>query len=232
MRAGHNQYFNPRKVILGVFATTLMLSLICSRSIQQGHADVPIAETASDIQPLRSGQNAPRFTVETVDKEPFDFDPGELERPVIVISLRGGWCPYCNTQLSELRHVLPDIHEMGIDVLFLSGDRPELLYSSLDDDTRVDVDGLDYKILSDADANAAIALGIAFRAPDKTIARRHEKGQDIGGSSMALHGVLPVPSVFAVDADGVIRFAYSNADYKIRLPANELLEVAAGMAVR
>ena len=49
---------------------------------------------------------------------------------------------------------------------------------------------------------------------------------------MALHGVLPVPSVFAVDAEGVIRFAYSNADYKIRLPADELLEVASGMAVR
>jgi len=232
MLARVTQHINPRKAILGVFATTLALSLMCSLSIQHGHADVPIAATATEIQPLRAGQDAPRFTVETVDKERFDFDPRELENPAIVISFRGGWCPYCNMQLSELRHVLPEIDEMGIDVLFLSGDRPELLYSSLDDDTRNDIDGLHYKILSDADANAAIAFGIAFRASEKTIAGRHKKGQDIDGSSMALHGVLPVPSVFAVDAEGVIRFAYSNADYKIRLPVDELLEVASGMAVR
>lgn len=49
---------------------------------------------------------------------------------------------------------------------------------------------------------------------------------------MALHGVLPVPSVFAIDADGQIRFAYSNADYKVRLPADELLDVAAAMLSR
>lgn len=232
MSVGFIRYFNPRKAILGVFATTLALSLMCSLSIQRGHADVPIAAMATEIQPLRAGQDAPRFTVETIDNEPFDFDPRKLEHPAIVISFRGGWCPYCNMHLSELRHVLPDIHEMGIDVLFLSGDRPELLYSSLGDDTRDDIDGLDYQILSDADANAAIAFGIAFRAAEKTIARRHKKGQDIDGSSMALHGVLPVPSVFAVDTDGVIRFAYSNADYKIRLPADELLEVATSIAVR
>ena len=33
--------------------------------------------------------------------------------------------------LSELRHVVPEIRALGVDVLFLSGDRPELLYDSL-----------------------------------------------------------------------------------------------------
>ena len=47
---------------------------------------------------------------------------------------------------------------------------------------------------------------------------------------MQLHGVLPVPSVFAVGRDGVIAFAYSNADYEVRLPANELLRVARNLA--
>ena len=43
---------------------------------------------------------------------------------------------------------------------------------------------------------------------------------------MSRHGVLPVPSVFAIDRGGVIAFAYSNPDYKIRVPADELLSVA------
>ena len=232
MSAIRRQQINARKLLLGVFAGTLTMSLACSLSIQHGHADVPIAATAEDIQPLREGQDAPRFTVETVEGESFDFDPRRMERPAIVITFRGGWCPYCNMHLSELRHVLPDIEELDVDVMFLSGDRAELLYSSLDEETRKDIDGLGYKLYSDANASAAVAFGIAFRASDSTIQRRRDKGQDIDRSSMDLHTVLPVPSVFAIDSDGVIRFAYSNADYKVRLPADDLLQVAGQIARR
>ena len=224
--------FRPGKALVGLFAGMLALSLVCSMSIREGHADVPVAATAADIEPLHAGDEAPRFTVETVEGKGFDFDPGKLERPAVVIVFRGGWCPWCNMHLSELRHVVPEIDALGVDVLFLSGDRPNLLYDSLGDETRDDIAGLGYTILSDANASAAVAFGIAFRAPENTILRRQEKGQDIEASSMALHGVLPVPSVFAIDTDGRIRFAYSNADYKVRLPADELLEVAAGMTAR
>ena len=224
--------FNPRKALLGIFAVTLVMSLACSVSIQHGHADVPIAATANDIKPLREGQDAPRFTVETVDGAPFDFDPRSLERPAIVITFRGGWCPYCNMYLSELRHVMPEIRDMDLDLMFLSGDRAELLHSSLSDETQEDIDGLGYQLYSDANASAAMAFGIAFRAADSTMKRRKAKGQDIEDSSMDLHGVLPVPAVFAIDADGVIRYAYLNADYKVRVPADELLAVARTIAAR
>jgi peroxiredoxin len=80
--------------------------------------------------------------------------------------------------------------------------------------------------LSDADAQAAMALGIAFRAPQGAIDGRKAKHQDIEGSSMLQHGVLPVPAVFAIDRQGEIQFAYTNADYKVRLPADELLAAA------
>ncbi len=216
----------PRSLILAAVSTMLLLSLISSVSIRYGHADVPIAATAEQIKPLTKGDSAPRFVVQTVAGENFDFDPRELERPAIIIAFRGGWCPFCNMHLAELRHVIPEISELGIDVLFLSGDRPELLYKSLKDETQEDIAGRGYVIYSDANVNAAIALGIAFRASDRTIDRRHEKGDDVEGSSMMKSGVLPVPSVFAIDGDGVIAFAYANPNYKIRVPADELLEVA------
>lgn len=217
------------------FVTALLLAMMLyalgtSVTINTGHADAPIAATAAGTQPLEPGDRAPSFQVRTVEGKPFRFDPATLDRPVILVTFRGGWCPYCNMHLSELRHVLPRIRELGVDVLFLSGDRPAQLYASLEADTQQDIDGRHYTILSDADANAAIALGIAFRASDATIGRRLEKGQDIEGSSMSLHRVLPVPSVFAIGTDGIIAFAYANADYKIRLPADGLLDVARQLA--
>jgi len=220
----------PRSLVLSSVSLMLMISLISSTSIQYGHADVPIAATADEIRPLTKGDGAPRFTVKTVDGDRFDFDPRELEQPAIIISFRGGWCPFCNMHLSELRNVIPEIHELGVDVLFLSGDRPELLYSSLGEETQEDIADLDYTIYSDADANAAIAFGIAFQASDRTVNWLASNGRDMEGSSIANHGVLSVPSVFAVSRDGVIVFAYSNADYKIRVPADELLAVAQDIA--
>lgn len=208
----------------------LGISLACSMAVQFGHADVPIAASADDVQPLTVGDLAPRFLLETVDGQPFDFDPQSLERPAVLLVFRGGWCPYCNLYLSDMRKVVPEIRRMGTDVFFLSGDRPELLYESLEVRTQEDIGGLGYTILSDANAQASIALGIAFQVSDETVDYVNNKGDGYRESSMEKHGVLPVPAVFAIDKDGVIAFAYVNADYKVRLPAEELLAAARAIA--
>ena len=217
---------DPQSAIISTFAASLVMSLLCSLSIQAGHAGMAVAATADDIQPLRAGDPAPRFVVRTVEDEAFEFDPAMLDRPALIITFRGGWCPFCNLHLSELRTVVPEIAEMGVDVLFLSGDRPEMLYSSLANDTQDAIAELDYRIYSDAGAEAAIALGIAFKTADETIQRRRDRGDDIEGSSMHRHGILPVPAVYAVDRDGEVAVAFVEPDYRVRLPADELLATA------
>ena len=219
-----------RFLIPATLVTVLTFSLVCSTAIRHGHADVPVAETADQIQPLGVGDLAPRFIVETVESDVFDFHPEKLEKPVILLVFRGGWCPYCNMYLSDIRHVVPEIRALGIDVLFLSGDRPELLYESLEHQAQEDIAGLDYTILSDADAQASIALGIAFKAAQRTVDYVNKKGDGYRKSSMERHGLLPVPAVFAIGRDGVIAFTYINPDYKMRLPADELLAAARAIA--
>jgi peroxiredoxin len=218
-----------RLFILALLAAVLTVSLVCSNAIRHGHADVPVAESAELIQPLGVGDLAPRFVVRSLDSATFDFNPAKLDKPVMILVFRGGWCPYCNMYLSDMRHVIPEIRALGIDVMFLSGDRPELLYASLERQAQDDIAGLDYSIYSDADAQASIALGIAFKVADRTIDYVNKKGDGYRKSSMERHGILPVPAVFAVGRDGVIAFTYINADYKKRLPAEDLL--AASMAI-
>lgn len=215
-----------RPAVGAALVTALLLTLCGILSLQASGADTPIAASAESIHPLGTGDAAPRFAVRDVNGDRYDFNPRELDRPVMLITFRGGWCPYCNLHLSELRTVMPELNRLGVDVLFLSGDRPELLYDSLQRDTQDDISGLDYTILSDADAEAGIALGIAFRAAEQTIRRRQEKGQDIADSSMLRHGVLSVPAVYMIDTDGQIVFSFVEADYKVRLPAEDMLAVA------
>lgn len=219
-----------RLFIPASLAAVLTFSLVYSTALRHGHADVPVAESADLIQPLSVGDLAPRFVVETVDSEAYDFNPAKLDKPVMLLVFRGGWCPFCNMYLSDMRHVIPEIRALGIDVLFLSGDRPELLYDSLEQQAQEDIDGLDYTILSDADAQASIALGIAFKAAQRTIDYVNNKGDGYRKSSMERHGILPVPAVFAIGRDGAIAFTFINPDYKKRLPADELLAVARAIA--
>jgi len=209
------------------FVVLLISSLIVSICQQGIAADIlELPARAEDISPTQVGDRAPSFTVQTVDNESFHFDPDNLERPTALISFRGGWCPYCNMHLSELRTVIPDIQAMGFDVLFISNDRPELLYSSLKDQTREDIEGLAYTILSDAELSAAIAFGTAFQRPDALVNYLEKKDKDYTGSSIANHGALAVPAVYVIDANGLIVFDYVNADYKIRLPADDVLAAA------
>ena len=218
-----------QKLTQAVFLVLLIGALATGRHGPVAADLTGIATGATEIHPLGVGERAPSFTVRTVDDQPFTFDPDALERPVVLITFRGGWCPYCNLHLSELRTVVPVLASRGIDVYFLSGDRPELLYASLKRETQEDIDGLGYTILSDAGIDAARALGIAFLADPAYIARRDEQG-DIEGSSMKNFGVLPVPAVFVIDTDGRVTYAFVEPDYKVRLPANDLLEAVETLA--
>lgn len=212
-----------RDATVASLCLVLFASLVSDLAVQHARAETIVPELPEQVTPLAAGDPAPKFVVRTVDDTPFEFDPAALERPAVFITFRGGWCPYCNMHLSELRTVMPELAALDVDVIFLSGDRPELLYSSLKADTQQNIDGLGYRIYSDADAQAAMAFGIAFRTPAATLQRRQEQGDDIAGSSMDRHDVLPVPSVFVVGTDGTIRYAFVEPDYRVRLPAADLL---------
>lgn len=213
--------------IRATFFVLLIASLVVSVCRQGVAADnFTLPSRAEDISPLQAGDRAPAFTVRTVEDEPYHFDPDKLERPTILISFRGGWCPYCNMHLAELRHVIPELKENGFDVLFLSNDRPDQLYSSLKMETQEDIDGLDYVILSDADINAARAFGTAFTVADRLVDYLEGKGRDYDESSISKYRALAVPAVFVIDRAGEISFAYANPDYKVRLSADALKEAA------
>lgn len=213
------------RMLFGTFFLLLLGSLLVAtdaRAVDPG----ALAESPEETTPLKTGDRAPKFTVRTVDDEPYVFDGGNLERPTILISFRGGWCPYCNMHLSELRHVIPQLRDMGYDLLFLSNDRPEQLHEGLERETRETVEGLDYVILSDSDLNAAIALGTAFRTGSKLTDYLDGKNRDYDGSSIALHEGLAVPAVYVIDQGGEIVFDYVNPNHRVRLPADELMAAA------
>lgn len=187
-------------------------------------ASADFAPSAAAARSLVVGDKAPDFTATRVDGTPFVFSPGHLHRPVVLIFYRGGWCPYCNMQLADMHTVEPKLRASGFNVLFVSTDRRELLYSSLKDQT------IDYTLLSDPKLQAAQAFHIAYHLSDDLYARQLKYGVDLEQTTGTKLHALPVPSVFIIDRSGVIRFVYSNPDFRIRLKADELWKVAQPLA--
>jgi peroxiredoxin len=179
-----------------------------------------VPDDATRVQPLPAGTLAPTVEVRRPDGSIVQLGPQSLTGPAVLIFYRGGWCPYCNAHLAALRNAESELIGLGFDVMFLSADRPELLYSSLKEP------GIRYTLLSDARMNAARAYGVAFRVDDATAARYKEHGIDLEAASGERHHELPVPAVFILDARGVIRFVHADPDYKQRIPADDLLAAA------
>lgn len=180
-------------------------------------ASVP--DDPGKVQPIAVGAAAPPFTAREVGGQEFQFDPKHLKQPVMLIFYRGGWCPYCNTHLQDLRTVMPELKTLGYQVIFLSTDQPKLLYSSLKEK-------VDYHIVSDATTAAARAFGVAFHVDDATLAKMKSYGIDLELTQGSKLHELPVPSVFIVDRSGIVRFSHFNADYRVRLDAASVLSAA------
>jgi peroxiredoxin len=198
-----------------------LISMVLSLSV---HAQV--AASPTEAKPLSVGSQAPLFSGTDTEGKIHTFDPKGYQRPLVVIFYRGGWCPYCNMQLSDMRFAEPKLKEEGFDIVFLSTDRPEILYSSLK------AENIHYTLLSDSELKAAKAFHIAYKVDDATLAAQQKYGVNLDKTTgNALHE-LPVPSVFIIDTAGTIRYVYSNPDYKIRLAAEALLTAAKPYAAK
>lgn len=181
--------------------------------------EAEIYPDANQVRPLLPGMQVPSFEVKAVSGERITIDPSTLEKPTVITFFRGGWCPYCNLHLAELRTTEAELKAMGFNVWFMSADRPELLYESLQEK-------VDYQLYSDGDLNAAQAFGIAFRLSAETLQRYADRGRDFSAITGSDENGLPAPATFIVGTDGRVNFQYTNPDYSVRLAPGILLAAA------
>lgn len=199
-----------------------MIGLIAATFALHARADIP--NDPAQVQPLVVGTRAPLFSAQSTAGATRRFSPDGYRKPTVVIFYRGGWCPYCNTQLSELHTVEQKLRARGFEIVFLSTDQPKLLYSSLK------AADIHYTLLSDSHLEAARAFHVAYRVNDATLAKMRDYGVDLDASTGNSQHELPVPAVFIIDTSGTIRFVYSNPDYTIRLGADALWAAARELA--
>ena len=126
--------------------------------------------------------------------------------------------------MGQLKEIEPKLIEMGFQLVGISPDSPAKMRESMNNNK------LDYLLLSDEKMLASQAFGVAFYTSEQ-VTKSYMASMKIDNTLYTTPEgdkrlVLPVPSVYLADTDGLIHFQYINPNYKVR-PASELILTAA-----
>jgi peroxiredoxin len=146
--------------------------------------------------------------------------------PLIVVFFRGGWCHYCNLQLRDWQKHSAQLRGLGAKLLAITPQMP-------DRNATTDQDRLAFPVLSDSNLAAANAFGIAFTLPPELVEYFSEVGTDIPVLNGNGLWALPVPATYVIDAEGIIRYAEVEPDYRKRPnPVDALVAVEKALRLR
>jgi len=168
---------------------------------------------------LQEGEAAKDFTLNNAEGEPISLFEQLAKGPVVLNFYRGGWCPFCNLQLRAYQDILPEIEELGAQLIALSPQSPEHTLS------QKEIEELRFQVLSDTNGQAAELYDVLFELPLRLQeVMTHHLNMDVAEYNRTDRWILPIPSTFIIDRSRTIRSAYVNPDFMQRLEPRELLE--------
>ncbi len=172
-----------------------------------------IVENPEDISPLLIGEVLPDAHLINDQGETTNLNDEINKKKTVLVFYRGGWCPYCNMQLSALADAESTIIKLGYQIIAVSPDD----YRNLE--PTIKKDQVNYKVFADPGGEFIQKVGIAFTPSPRTMTYITKK--TIGKTTE----VLPVPTVLVVNTKGEIMFEYIAPNYKQRITPELLLAV-------
>jgi|GEM_PF-142365 len=178
-----------------------------AQAYQQGIDE--LAQSGIVDKAKKVGEQAPMFELPNVAGQPVKLEDLLKQGPVVLVWYRGAWCPYCNVQLQALQEALPRITEQGARVLALSPQKPEHSAKAVQESK------LGFELLADAGNKTAKQYGIAYKLPD-VVAQHLTQQVDFNAYNGDASNELPLSATYIIDGGGVIRYAFLNADFRLR----------------
>jgi peroxiredoxin len=139
--------------------------------------------------------------------------------PVVITFIRGGWCPWCCSELDSWHDNLAALEAAGGRLVVIVGEvagRADHIEEMLDGKALV---------LCDIDHGAALDLGLAFHAGAELVQRYLQAGLDLADIYGTDSGILPIPATFVVDTQGVVRYAFVDPDFRVRAEPLDVISV-------
>ena len=169
---------------------------------------------------LKVGDRAPSIVLGNAKGETVDVGALLKNGPVIVAFYRGGWCPFCNLELRAFQRLLPDIEAAGASLVAISPEKPD------DSLSTAEKNALTFEVLSDVGQKVGRAFRLVYDFSDELRSAYKEFGLDIPAKNGAAgEWALPISATYIIGRDGVIIYAYTDADYRDRADPTDILAV-------
>ena len=167
---------------------------------------------------INVGDYAPEFELlNAIGKQVKLYD--ELQKgPVVLVWYRGGWCPYCNLQLQHIQMKLAEIHQAGGQVIAIS---PELPDKTM---TTKERHSLQFQVLSDASNEVADRYKLAYTVPNYVV-DHYDLSSKLNTHNGNDENRLPLAVTYVIAKNGVVEYAFLDADYKNRATPEEIITV-------
>jgi peroxiredoxin len=170
-----------------------------------------------DVPGVEVGETAPAFALPGATGDTVDLHERLQHGPVVISFYRGAWCPYCNTELTQLQAALEAITDRGASLLAISPQAPD---ASLPLAERLE---LGFDVLSDLDQSVTKAYRLQFELAPALKAIYPKLGMDLTRHNADGSWHLPVPGTFVLDRDGVVRARHVDPNYLERMPVDDIL---------
>ncbi len=171
---------------------------------------------------VQAGQHAPDFTLRDQTGRLVKLRELLAAGPVVLTFYRGGWCPYCTTQLAAYEKIRPEIEARGATLVAITPELPNRAFGT------AQRHNLGYRLLSDDHSRVARDYGLAYKIPPPVAAElaQHidlEMYNGVGADE------LPLTATYVIASSGRVVFSYVDPDYRRRAEPAEILRILAAL---
>lgn len=138
--------------------------------------------------------------------------------PVIIAFHRGHWCPYCRLNAVGLAEIEEQV--LPVQIVAISAET-----QSYTREIKAEA-GAHFPFLTDVGNGYALSLGLAVWIDEELASFISAGGWEIPIFQGQDGWILPIPSVFVVGQDGLIKARHIDPDYRRRMDMDELTAAA------
>jgi len=138
---------------------------------------------------------------------------------VVLIFIRGQWCPFCNKHLKALQDQFHQIYEKGASVVVVTPEKSEFIKRTIEKTSA------EFTILYDEDYKIAKVFDVLF-LPNKMMRVMYNAvlGAKLKESHSDDSEQLPIPATFIISKEMKIMWRHFDPDYKNRSKMADILK--------
>jgi len=199
----------------GYYNATQFLQI--GSSILQKRMSQNDTKSIDQVKGKMVGEKVENFTAK--DQLGKSFSLPAQKQKIILVFIRGQWCPYCNKYVKELQDLSPELKSKNTRLVIVSPEKPEFIKKT------IKKTGTPYTVLYDEDYKIAQAFDVLYTPNKETLDFYNSKIKNDFTESRSDHsGRLPVSATFIINENKEISWRHFNPDYKERASLEDILK--------